>query len=143
MTARDAWGQVAHNLRALADSIDSAIEPAQAAVPGREGASAAPPPRSSAPAAPRPDGEGSRLAAKRHLDTSGITKCPAHDREFKEGRFGPYCSGMSTDDVPDPDWYNDKGYCRVTPKSVGAWLRQHPNRPAPVAVVEDIDDVPF
>lgn len=26
MTARDAWGQVAHDLRALADSIDRAIE---------------------------------------------------------------------------------------------------------------------
>ena len=27
MSARDNWGQVAHNLRILADSIDAAIEP--------------------------------------------------------------------------------------------------------------------
>lgn len=129
MTARDAWGQVAHDLRALADSIDAAIEPAPAAVPGREGASAYPPPRSSAPAAALPP---------RKPQESAFTECPAHRQPFKDGKFGPYCSGQSD----DPDWSNDKGYCRVTPRSAAAWLRQHPQG-APAPAPQDVDDIPF
>ena len=130
MTARDAWGQVAHNLRILsahyelvADSIDAAID-----TPSREAASAdgAPPP---APAARLP---------QRPAQESAFTECPAHRQPFKEGKFGLYCTGQSD----DPDWSNDKGYCRVTPRSAGAWLRQHP-KGAPAAQPQDIDDVPF
>ena len=81
MTARDSWGQVAHNLRILADSIDAAIEPAPVAVPAAEGASAVPPPRSSAPDAPLPP---------RKPQESAFTECPAHRKQFTEGKFGPY-----------------------------------------------------
>jgi hypothetical protein len=53
---------------------------------------------------------------------SAFTECPAHRRPFKEGRFGGYCTSQSH----DPNWSNDKGYCSVTPRSAGAWLKQHP-----------------
>jgi hypothetical protein len=113
MTARDAWGQVAHDLRILADSIDAAIEQ-----PAAGGASAVPPQRSSAPA-PLPP-------RRQAPDDSAFTECPAHHKPWKDGRFGKMCTATEPEGVPhDPDWYNDKGYCRVTPRSAGAWLRQH------------------
>lgn len=118
MTARDAWGQVAHDLRALAESIDKAIEPAHAAVPGQEGSSAAPPPRSSAPAA------------------TALGVCPAHRVAWtvKQG-------GISKAGKPYPPFWrcNEKdadGYCSQRP--VKAWADSHP------IAVEAIDDsVPF
>lgn len=47
--------------------------------------------------------------------------CPAHRKEYKDGRYGPYCTATSD----DPKWSNARGYCTVTPKSAAAWLRQH------------------
>lgn len=58
---------------------------------------------------------------------SAFTRCPAHHKEWTDGKYGPYCTGQEPEGVPhDGDWYNDRGYCRVTPKSAGAWLKQHP-----------------
>ena len=132
MTARDAWGQVAHDLRALADSIDAAIEPSARAdvatsVPtGAPAAAAGSPPPAAAPLPPKRQPE------------SAFTECPAHRQPFKDGKFGPYCTGQSD----DPNWSNDKGYCRVTPRSAGAWLKQHP-KGAPAPASQDVDDIPF
>ena len=47
--------------------------------------------------------------------------CPAHNIEYRKGRYGLYCPSTSD----DPKWSNEKGYCTVTPKSAAAWLRQH------------------
>jgi len=47
--------------------------------------------------------------------------CPAHRKEYKEGRYGLFCTQPSD----DPDWSNKRGYCTVTPKSAAAWLRKH------------------
>lgn len=49
--------------------------------------------------------------------------CPAHRKEYVEGRYGLFCTQSSDD--PSPDWTNPKGYCRVTPKNAAKWLRQH------------------
>ena len=76
-------------------------------------------------------------------DTSGITKCPAHGKDFVDGKFGKYCTGKSDDEVPDPNWFNDRGYCRVTPKSAGAWLKQHPRSVAADQQPMGVDEVPF
>jgi hypothetical protein len=76
---------------------------------------------------------------QRKPQESAFTECPAHRQPFQEGRYGPYCSAKGE---PDGNWFNDKGYCRVTPKSAGAWLKQHPQgstAPAP----QDVDDIPF
>lgn len=133
MTARSAWAQVAHEFRALADAIDAAIEQPEAG--GASPAHASPPraPQgSSAPAAPLPP-------KRQAPDASAFTKCPAHGTEWQDGRFGPYCTGKGE---PDGNWYNDKGYCRITPKSAGAWLKQHPQG-APAPGPQDVDDIPF
>jgi hypothetical protein len=152
VTARDAWAGVAHNLRILADSIDNAIEPdAQASVP----AAGVRAPQTPAPAArPRDDyavtgpagspmlneeWERTERLPQRKPQESAFTECPAHKQPFQPGRYGPYCSAKGE---PDGNWFNDKGYCRVTPKSAGAWLKQHPQgstAPAP----QDVDDIPF
>jgi hypothetical protein len=125
VTARDAWAGVAHNLRILADSIDEAIEPSVARADVPAAGESAP-----APAARLP---------QRKPQESAFTECPAHRQPFQDGRYGPYCSAKGE---PDGNWFNDKGYCRVTPKSAGAWLKQHPQgstAPAP----QDVDDIPF
>jgi hypothetical protein len=125
VTARDAWAGVAHNLRILADSIDEAIEPSVARADVPEAGDVP-----SAPAARLP---------QRKPQESAFTECPAHRQPFQDGRYGPYCSAKGE---PDGNWFNDKGYCRVTPKSAGAWLKQHPQgstAPAP----QDVDDIPF
>jgi hypothetical protein len=54
---------------------------------------------------------------------SAFTQCPAHKVAWMNGKFGPFCPAQSDD---FPDWANDKGYCRVTPKNAGAWLAKHP-----------------
>ena len=120
---------------AIADALDRAAEAlAQAAHEMRgvdqpaAGASAPPAP---APAAPLPP--------KRQAPESAFTECPAHRKPFEDGRYGPYCTGKGE---PDGNWYNDKGYCRVTPKSAGAWLKQHP-KGAPAPASQDVDDIPF
>ena len=143
MTARDAWGQVAHNLRILADSIDAAIEPA--APPAVQDRGALPRPAAAEAGTPLP--ASAPLPPKRTApDTSAFTKCPAHGKDWVDGKFGPYCTGKEPEGAPhDGGWYNDRGYCRVTPKSAGAWLKQHPQGApqGPVAQPEDVDDIPW
>jgi hypothetical protein len=145
----EASAQVAHELRA------NEPDAARASVPEAGGANAAPPPRSPAPAArPRDDyavtgpagspmlneeWERTERLPQRKPQESAFTECPAHKQPFQPGRYGPYCSAKGE---PDGNWFNDKGYCRVTPKSAGAWLKQHPQgstAPAP----QDVDDIPF
>lgn len=55
-----------------------------------------------------------------------LSQCPKHRIPYKEGKYGPYCPGQSD----EPNWSNDKGYCKITPKSASAWLRQHAGAPA-------------
>jgi hypothetical protein len=91
--------------------------------PSREAATAAgaPPP---APVADlQPLAEAPKRLPPRPAQDSAFTKCPAHDKPFTEGKFGPYCTSTSE----DPEWSNDRGYCRVTPRSAVAWLKQHPS----------------
>ena len=95
-------------------SAPSAPAPVQDLQPLPDAAGAHPP----APAA-------TRLPARKPQE-SAFTKCPAHDRPWTEGKFGPYCTSSSE----DPEWSNDKGYCRITPRSAGAWQRQHQRVPA-------------
>lgn len=104
--AAEAMVELALEIRA------SEPEAARASVP--EAGGSVPPQRPSAPAA--------------RTDESAFTHCPAHpDRNWSDGRFGKYCSGQEPEGQPhDGNWYNDKGYCRVTPRSAGAWLKQHP-----------------
>lgn len=48
--------------------------------------------------------------------------CPAHGIAFLHGKNRTmFCPARSD----DPAWSNPKGYCRITPKSAAAWLRQH------------------
>lgn len=53
---------------------------------------------------------------------SAFTACPAHRKPFTKGKFGDYCQSASEED----GWSNPKGFCTVTPRSAGAWLKQHP-----------------
>ena len=84
-------------------------------------AAGAPPPAPVADLQPLP--EAPKRLPPRPAQESAFTKCPAHDKPFTEGKFGPYCTSTSE----DPEWRNDRGYCRVTPRSAGAWLKQHPS----------------
>jgi hypothetical protein len=132
---RAEWAQVAHDLRALAESIDAAIEPS-AARADVQGAS-----RPAAAEAGVPPAPASAPLPKRPPQESAFTECPAHKQAFVEGKFGLYCTGKGE---PDGNWINERGYCKVTPKSAGAWLKQHPKgAPAPVAQPQDVDDIPF
>ena len=45
--------------------------------------------------------------------------CPKHRREYKDGRYGPYCTAQSD----DPAWANKRGYCNISPKNAHVWLR--------------------
>lgn len=107
MTARDAWAQVAHDLRALAESIDRAVEF------GREEQPAPPRPVAAAGGPPAPA-----------VDTSA---CPKHGVPFEQGQYGPYCKQMTD----DPAWGKAKTdrdgnpvlWCKITPKNAPDWLR--------------------
>ena len=90
-------------------------------------------PRAAAPVSAPP----ARLPARAATE-SAFTKCPAHNKEWTDGKFGQYCTAPND----DPNWSNDKGYCRVTPRSAGAWLKQHPQG-APASAPQDVDDIPF
>lgn len=46
------------------------------------------------------------------------TRCPAHDKQWRRGRFGAYCPSQSD----DPDWSNDNGYCTITPETAPDYL---------------------
>jgi hypothetical protein len=101
--AAEAFAELAHELRANEPSVARADVATSVPTGAPERAGVAP----SAPARTQP---------------SAFTECPAHQREWTEGKFGAYCTSTSD----DPEWSNDKGYCRITPRSAGAWLRQHP-----------------
>lgn len=101
-TAAEALAALAHELRGTEPEAARASVPASPAV---SAAGAAPP----APAA--------------HLDESAFTMCPAHNVAWMKGKFGPFCPAQSDD---FPDWANDKGYCRITPRNAGAWMVKHP-----------------
>jgi hypothetical protein len=121
--AAEALAEAAHAMRATEPDA------ARASVP--EAGEPVPPRSAPAPAAPLPK--------RKPQEESAFTECPAHRQPFKEGRYGGYCSGTGE---PDGNWFNDKGYCRVTPKSAGAWLKQHP-KGAPAPAPQDVDDIPF
>ena len=118
MTARDAWGQVAHNLRVLADSIDSAIEPA----PAREAVPASVP----AGAAAAGGGVPPAPPSANPVDTS---RCPKHGVPWEKGNYGEYCKQMTD----DPAWGKAKTdrdgnpvlWCKLTPKNAPDWVRVH------------------
>ena len=133
------------NRKAIADAANKIsegfMEFALAIEQSEAGASA---PLAPAPTAPDADAAPVRqprapLPPRPQQQESAFTECPAHRQPFKEGRYGPFCSGQGE---PDGNWFNDKGYCRVTPKSAGAWLKQHPQG-APAAPAQDTDDIPF
>lgn len=119
MTARDAWGQVAHNLRVLADSIDSAIEPdARASVPPSVPTGAAVAEAGDSPPASAPLGA-----------------CPVHHVAWvvKDG-------GISKNGKPYPAFWkckerDEQGYCNEKPSK--AWADSHPIQ------VHAVEDVPF
>lgn len=46
--------------------------------------------------------------------------CPAHNIEYRDGKYGKYCPSLGT----DPKWTNPRGYCQITPKNAAAYLRQ-------------------
>jgi hypothetical protein len=118
MSARDNWGQVAHNLRILADSIDAAIEPPAASAGVPESLPAASAAGASAPQAPA-----ARPLQEQHV-AAALGVCPVHRtawtvKDAGVGKNGkPYkafwkCSGK-TDGV----------YCNEKP--VKAWQDTHP-----------------
>ena len=119
MTARDSWGQVAHNLRILADSIDAAIEPsARADVPASVPAGAAAGAEAVPPAASAPLGA-----------------CPVHRVAWvvKDG-------GISKAGKPYPPFWkckerDENGYCNEKPSK--AWTDSHPIE------VRAVEEVPF
>jgi hypothetical protein len=104
--AAEALAEAAHALRAIEPPAASAGVPDS--LPAASAAGDVP-----APAA--------RLPQRPPQDESAFTECPAHHKAWIEGRYGKYCPAHSD----DPDWSNDKGYCRVTPRSAAAWLRKH------------------
>lgn len=104
MSARDNWGQVAHNLRALADSIDAAIE-----TPASEPVAPPPPPSTQ----------------QQHVDTAlGI--CPVHRTAWSarpggvSKRTGKAYKGFWSCSQRNPD----DSYCNERP--VAAWADTHP-----------------
>ena len=105
----------------LADAFDNAAEAlAQLAIELRgtdSGVARAPEPASLPAAAP------AGVVPPAPAGESAFTMCPAHNVVWLDGKFGKYCPAQSDD---FPDWANDKGYCRVTPKNAGAWLAKHP-----------------
>jgi hypothetical protein len=118
----------------VADALDRAAEALAQAAHELRGTTQ--PEAGDVPPAPAP---AARLPRRERSTESAFTECPAHRQPFQDGRYGPYCSAKGE---PDGNWFNDKGYCRVTPKSAGAWLKQHPQgstAPAP----QDVDDIPF
>lgn len=96
------YAQVAHELMGTEPS--AARADVAAGVPAGEPAAAA----GAAPSAP----------AAASIDR---TRCPAHNREWKEGTYGPYCTAQAD----DPAWANKKGYCNITPRSAPKWLEIH------------------
>lgn len=48
-------------------------------------------------------------------------RCPAHGEPYRQGNYGPYC----TKPASEPAWADRKGYCSITPRNAGDWLRVH------------------
>lgn len=121
--AREALLKIAAGMTELALSFGETDQPAARAgdavsVPTpAEGAAVAP------PAAAPPPHLGPVSNRTPPPTESAFTECPAHHKAWTDGNFGPYCTAPSED--PSPDWTNAKGYCRITPKNAGAWLRKH------------------
>ena len=130
---RAEWAQVAHDLRALAESIDAAIEPSAARadvqdrVPSRPAAA-----ETGVPPAPA---SASRIP--------NATECPKHRKAFtpsKNPDWPAFCS--STTD--DPAWGKQKQdrdgntvlYCRITSKNAAEYAALH-------SAAQDLADVPF
>lgn len=118
-----AYANAGKALLDLADAIDQAGEAVGRKATGQD---AGKPPDSPA-VAPSfdelpPDDWGDLEDATPKAKPSGSASvCPAHNIEYRKGRYGFYCPSTSD----DPKWSNEKGYCTVTPKSAAAWLRQH------------------
>ena len=47
--------------------------------------------------------------------------CPKHQKPFTDGNFGPYCASTSD----EPQWANQKGYCKIKPSNAAAYARAH------------------
>lgn len=104
-TAAEAMAQLAHELRAGEQPAPQATPQAAPSLP-----------------AERQEAAGNAPAA----DSIDRTRCPAHNREWKEGTYGPFCSAKSD----DPAWSKEnkktgERYCSVTPKNAPDWLRVH------------------
>lgn len=108
------------NLDQAAAALDTAAEAlAAAALALRAEASQDAPGAASFDDLPFDDYEG-RPAEEQPAQHGSAAVCPAHNIPYRDGRYGPYCP--STSDIPR--WFNEKGYCTVTPKSAAAYLRQ-------------------
>lgn len=57
--------------------------------------------------------------AQELAEQGSLAQCPKHRREYKDGRYGPYCTAQSD----DPAWANKRGYCNISPKNAHVWLR--------------------
>ena len=135
MTAKDAWGQVAHQFRILADSIDAAIDPAappavQDRVPSRPAAAEAGVPPAPA-SAPRQD------AALGYCPTHGVpwSVQPGGISKRTNKRYSAFWKCKEKD---------GDNYCNEKP--VPVWADTHPaEEPPPPArrQAEDTDDLPF
>ena len=66
---------------------------------------------------------GGRIDSGRQNPTSSADpqRCPAHGEPYRQGNYGPYC----TKPASEPAWADRKGYCSITPKNAGDWLRVH------------------
>lgn len=111
---------------ALADESPGTGSPATQVSPAAGAGDVPPAPVPALQPLPAAASPSAPAARPRQNNESAFTKCPAHDKPWTEGKFGQYCTSSSE----DPEWSNEKGYCRVTPRSAAAWLRQHPQVPA-------------
>lgn len=54
-------------------------------------------------------------------DQGSEAVCPKHRKPYVDKGRGPFCA-TKTD---DPEWANEKGWCRINPRNAAVWLRQH------------------
>lgn len=113
----DAHYQAADELLALA-SNDSAS-------PERLAGPAAAPARDAAPAS-FDSAEFEEVPFAEYAEPTGDqgseAVCPKHRRPYKNGRYGPFC----TSQTDDPAWGKERDgklWCRITPKSAAAYMR--------------------
>ena len=116
---RAEWAQVAHDLRALAESIDAAIEPSGAR-PDVQGASRPAAAEAGVPPAP----------------ASAFTSCPKHGKPFSPSK-NPEWPAYCRETTDDPAWGKPKNdrdgnpvmYCRITSRNAGEYLAVHKAAP--------------